>query len=128
MLRSNHECKCCNGIKSITTVKVISITPAQQKRLGKLLSLGVPLVVALPIAMAEPEEVAAEVNRANEVLSVPGNVLANPAKAKRKASAYSRKYKTAFKQVSSRFKNKNGTWKKGGFKGAVKAAHKAVKK
>jgi len=128
MLRSNHECKCCNGIKSITTVKVISITPAQQKRLGKLLSLGVPLVVALPIAMAEPEEVAAEVNRANEVLSVPGNVLANPAKAKRKASAYSRKYKTAFKQVSSQFKNKNGTWKKGGFKRAVKAAHKAVKK
>jgi len=109
-------------------VKVISITPAQQKRLGKLLSLGVPLVVALPIAMAEPEEVAAEVKRANEVLSVPGNVLANPAKAKRKASAYSRKYKTAFKQVSSRFKNKNGTWKKGGFKRAVKAAHKAVKK
>ena len=109
-------------------MKVITITPAQQKRLGKLLSLGVPLVVALPIAMAEPEEVLAEVNRANKVLSVPGDVLANPAKAKRKASAYSRKYSAAFKKMSSKFKNKNGRWKKGGFKAAVRAAHKAVKK
>jgi len=109
-------------------VKVITITPEQQKRLGKLLSLGVPLVVALPIAMAEPEDVLAEVNRANKVLSVPGDILANPAKAKRKVSAYSRKYKAAFKKTASKFKNKNGTWRKGGFKAAVKAAHKAVKK
>ena len=49
-------------------------------------------------------------------------------KTKRRASAYSRKYKAAFKKVSSRYKNKNGTWRKGGFKAAVKAAHKAVKK
>ena len=49
-------------------------------------------------------------------------------KTKRRASAYSRKYKAAFKKVSSRYKNKNGTWRTGGFKAAVKAAHKAVKK
>ena len=49
-------------------------------------------------------------------------------KTKRRASAYSRKYKASFKKVSSRYKNKNGTWRKGGFKAAVKAAHKAVKK
>ena len=49
-------------------------------------------------------------------------------KTKRRASAYSRKYKAGFKKVSSRYKNKNGTWRKGGFKAAVRAAHKAVKK
>jgi len=53
---------------------------------------------------------------------------ASPAPKKRRSSAYSRKYKTAFKKVASTYKNKNGTWKKGGFKKAVKAAHKAVKK
>ena len=49
-------------------------------------------------------------------------------KTKRRASAYSRKYKAAFKKVSPRYKNKNGTWRKGRFKAAVNAAHKAVKK
>ena len=49
-------------------------------------------------------------------------------KTTRRASAYSRKYKAAFKKVSTRYKNKNGTWKKNGFKAAVRAAHKAVKK
>jgi len=53
---------------------------------------------------------------------------ASPAPKKRRSSAYSRKYKTAFKKVSSRFKNKNGTWRKGGFKAAVRAAHKEAKK
>jgi len=47
---------------------------------------------------------------------------------KRKASAYSRKYKAAFKKTAPRYKLKSGKWKKGGFKAAVKAAHKAVKK
>jgi len=53
---------------------------------------------------------------------------ASPAPKKRRSSAYSRKYKTAFKKVSSRFKNKNGTWRKGGFKAAVRAAQKEAKK
>tara|TARA_R100000231_G_scaffold9851_1_gene12118 strand:- start:397 stop:651 length:255 start_codon:yes stop_codon:yes gene_type:complete len=47
---------------------------------------------------------------------------------KRRASAYSRKYKAAFRRIASTYKNKNGTWRKGGFRKAVKAAHKAVKK
>jgi hypothetical protein len=114
-----------NGIGTISTVKVITITPAQQKRLGKLLSLGVPLVVALPIAMAEPEEVKEAQARATDILQVPGDIISGK---KRKRSAYSRKYSAAFKKMSSKFKNKNGTWRKGGFKAAVKAAHKAVKK
>jgi len=51
-----------------------------------------------------------------------------PVPKKRRASAYSRKYKAAFRRISPTYKNKNGTWRKGGFKAAVKAAHKAVKK
>ena len=47
-----------------------------------------------------------------------------PAKPKKKVSAYNRKYKAAFRKVASKYKLKSGKWKKGGFKQAVKAAHK----
>jgi len=47
---------------------------------------------------------------------------------KKRSTAYSRKYKKAFKSVSSRYKLKSGKWKKGGFKRAVKEAHKEAKK
>jgi len=53
-----------------------------------------------------------------------GAVAAGKAPRSRKASAYSRKYKAAFKRVSSKYKLKNGKWKAGGFKRAVKEAHK----
>ena len=49
-------------------------------------------------------------------------------KPKRRTSAYSRKYKKAFDQESKNYKKKNGEWKKGGFKAAVKAAHAKAKK
>ena len=45
-------------------------------------------------------------------------------KAKRKASAYNRKYKAAFRKIAPRYKLKSGKWKAGGFKRAVKEAHK----
>ena len=51
-----------------------------------------------------------------------------PAPKKRKASAYSRKYKLAFAKVRSTYQTSKGTWKKGGFKKAVKAAHKEAKR
>ena len=44
--------------------------------------------------------------------------------AKRKVSAYNRKYKAAFKKVAPRYKLKNGKWSAGGFKKAVKEAHR----
>ena len=47
---------------------------------------------------------------------------------KRRKSAYSRKYAAAFRRIAPKFKNKNGAFKKGGFKAAVKAAHRMVKK
>lgn len=47
---------------------------------------------------------------------------------KRKISAYTRRYKAAFKKLKSRYMTKAGKWKKDGFKRAVKAAHKEAKK
>jgi len=49
-------------------------------------------------------------------------------KPKRRATAYQRRYKANFKKIAKRFKLKNGRWKKGGFKAAVKMAHKMSKK
>ncbi len=46
----------------------------------------------------------------------------------RKASAYSRRYKAAFKRQAMKYRKQNGSWKKDGFKKAVKAAHKELKK
>lgn len=45
-------------------------------------------------------------------------------RAKRKVSAYNRKYKAAFKKVAPRYKLKSGKWKAGGFKRAVREAHR----
>ena len=45
-----------------------------------------------------------------------------PVRKKRK-TAYQRAYQKAFKQIAPKYKLKNGKWKKGGFKAAVKAAH-----
>ena len=49
-------------------------------------------------------------------------------KPKRRSTAYQRRYKSNFKKIANRFKLKNGRWKKGGFKSAVKLAHKMSKK
>ena len=49
-------------------------------------------------------------------------------KPKRRKSAYQRRYKANFKKIAPRFKLKSGNWKKGGFKRAVKEAHRLSKK
>ena len=49
-------------------------------------------------------------------------------KTRRKVSAYNRKYKAAFKKVAPRYKLKSGKWKAGGFKRAVREAHRLAKK
>ena len=46
------------------------------------------------------------------------------AKQRKKITPYQRKYRAAFNKVKAKFKKKDGTWKKGGFRAAVKAAHK----
>ena len=47
---------------------------------------------------------------------------------KRKASAYAKRYGKAFKKIASKYKKKNGAWKRDGFKLAQKAAHRLAKK
>ena len=49
-------------------------------------------------------------------------------KKKKKSTAYNRRYKSAFRKIAPKYKLKSGKWKKGGFKKAVKAAHKEAKK
>lgn len=49
-------------------------------------------------------------------------------KPKRKASAYSKKYGRAFKKVAPKYKKKNGSWKKDGFKRAQKEAHRIARR
>lgn len=50
-----------------------------------------------------------------------------PTPKKKKITAYQRKYKQAFAKVKPKHMKANGTWKKGGFKAAVKAAHRMCK-
>ena len=90
-----------------------------------------PLPLALPIAMDQQAATSGLVEGtrlfekgSNTVL----DAVASPGKAKRKASAYNRKYKAAFKKVSPSYKLKNGRWKKNGFRSAVKAAHRMAGK
>jgi hypothetical protein len=47
---------------------------------------------------------------------------------KRKVSAASKRYGRAFKEIAPDFKKTNGSWKKNGFRNAVRAAHKLAKK
>ena len=59
---------------------------------------------------------------------VPGTGLRPPHKPKRKASAYSKRYGAAFRKLSPKYKLKNGSWGKDGFKRCQKAAHKLARR
>lgn len=47
---------------------------------------------------------------------------------KRKMTAYQRRYKSNFRKIAPDYQKQDGSWKKGGFKRAVKAAHAMSKK
>tara|TARA_R100000655_G_C2943428_1_gene186093 strand:+ start:163 stop:426 length:264 start_codon:yes stop_codon:yes gene_type:complete len=49
-------------------------------------------------------------------------------KPKKRRTAYQRKYKAAFKKLAPKYKLKSGKWKKGGFRTAVRLAHKEARK
>ena len=57
-----------------------------------------------------------------------GAVAAAKAPKRRKRSAYATAYKKAFKRQALKYKKQNGTWKKDGFKRAVRAAHREARK
>ena len=54
--------------------------------------------------------------------------VALPSTPKKTRTAYQKRYMKAFKQVKSKYMKKNGTWKKDGFKKAVREAHKLSRK
>jgi len=57
-----------------------------------------------------------------------GFPLPPPPKKKRKATAASKRYGKAFKKIQHRYKKKNGSWKKDGFKRCAAAARRMAKK
>lgn len=54
--------------------------------------------------------------------------ITDPVKRARKISAYQKAYGENFKKVQGKYKKKDGSWKKDGFKRAQKEAHKLTKK
>ena len=55
--------------------------------------------------------------------------MATPApKKKRKVSADNLKYSAAFRKLEGKYNKKNGSWREGGYKACVKAAHKLARK
>lgn len=106
----------------------MELTPEQTQLLGKLLSAGVPLPIAFAVVL-DPnpmQSITQGVQTFNMGANAVLDTIAQPKKAKKRASAYSRKYKSAFKKVAPKYKLKNGRWKKGGFKRAVKEAHRVA--
>ena len=71
---------------------------------------------------------AAHATDVRDLTSDMGEMPVKKAKKKRKASAYSKKYGAAFKRIAPKYKTKSGSWRKGGFKAAQKAAHKLARK
>jgi len=107
------------------------VNAEQQKRLGQLLAMGIPLPLALPLAMDPEAAKAGAMAGVQSFVADPNaaisqfNAVAPPKK--RRASSYNRKYKAAFKKVAPRYKLKSGKWKAGGFRRAVKEAHKLAR-
>jgi len=104
------------------------VNAEQSKRLGQLLAMGVPLPVAYAIALDPEAAKAGAMAGVQSFVADPAGAFAQfeavaPTRKKR-ASAYNRKYKAAFKKIAPRYKLKSGKWKAGGFKRAVKEAHR----
>lgn len=67
-----------------------------------------------------------EAQETEEVLGIATPTESAPKK--RKPSAYNRRYAKAFKQVANKYKKKDGSWAKNGFKNAQREAHRMAKK
>ncbi len=55
-------------------------------------------------------------------------VINETVKPKKRSSAYQRRYKAAFRKLAPKYKLKSGKWKKGGFRTAVRLAHKEARR
>mgnify|MGYP003628214055 CR=1 FL=1 len=98
---------------------MINITPEQNKLLGQLLTAGVPLPIALPIAL-DPQAAQAGLTDgvalfeqgANKLLDVIPS-LVTPKKRSRSARASDKMLSRAFKEANSKLRNKNGSLRRG---------------
>lgn len=61
---------------------------------------------------------------------VPGMMMAEPGKKKTRSrkTKYQAAYKRNFNKIKSRYMKKDGSWKSGGFKRAVREAHRMTRK
>jgi len=57
-----------------------------------------------------------------------GSIGLTPIKGTRSPTAYNKAYSKAFKQVQNKHKTKAGSWKKGGYRFAVREAHRMARK
>ena len=84
-------------------------------------------MATITMTLEEYEALIALIRR-DPVASDTAEIKLSEPKPKKRNTAYGRRYKKAFKKLASKYKLKSGKWKKGGFKAAVKAAHKEAKK
>ncbi len=118
-------------------LEVILITPEQNKLLGQLLTAGVPLPIALPIAMdpqAAKAGIADGITLFEEGTDAILNVIPTLAKkAKRRrsrsAKASDKKLSMAFKEANARYRKKDGSLRAGRTQADIaRLAHKLRKK
>ena len=115
-----------------SVLEVISITPEQNKLLGQLLTAGVPLPIALPIAL-DPQAATAGI-RDGVALFEQGadaalNIIPTLAKKTKRRSKKNPKLKKALTEANRRMRLKNGKLRKGKTQGDVmRLAHRLMKK
>ena len=100
-----------------------------ERAIFQLIAPGDTLETLQPVIEGAGIPLSPELARALDQYAQPGTeaIAMKAIKGKRKATAASKRYGRAFKKVAADFKLKNGSWKKNGFRNAVRAAHKLAK-
>ena len=101
-----------------------------ERAIFQLIAPGDTLQTLQPVIEGAGVPLSPEAALALDRLAQPGTeaIAMKAIKTKRKVSAASKRYGRAFKEIAPTYKLKNGSWKKNGFRNAVRAAHKMAKK
>ncbi len=101
-----------------------------ERAIFQLIAPGDTLQTLQPVIEGAGVPLSPEAALALDRLAQPGTeaIAMKAIKTKRKVSAASKRYGRAFKEIAPTYKLKNGSWKKNGFRSAVRAAHKLAKK
>ena len=100
-----------------------------ERAIFQLIAPGDTLETLQPVIEGAGIPLSPELAKALDRMAQPGTeaIAMKTIKTKRKATAASKRYGRAFKKIAPQFKLKNGSWKKNGFRNAVRAAHKLAK-